>query len=88
VTQQSRFNITVDGGEFWRPLTQPVSEVWEKKGFRYTWTVDPSGPLTVKRLMTIRGLYLEANEMPDFLADAKIAEDREIQPIMLERLSQ
>ncbi len=84
VSNRMHLNITVTYPEDWTVLAGPQPFKEERMGYRHTVAVDNEGQTwSLQRIFELRGLLLEADEMPSFLERAAELEREESRPLEL-----
>jgi len=85
VTQRSRARVRVDPGSAWRIVGAPTGFREEREGYLHALELKTGGKLwEATRTFVLRGLELDAEEMPAFLRRAAELEREETRPLKLE----
>ncbi|MCP5021481.1 MAG: hypothetical protein GY930_06865, partial [bacterium] len=82
VSNRMHLNVTVTYPEDWTVVAGPQPFKEERMGYRHTVAVDNEGQTwSLQRIFELRGLLLEADEMPSFLERAAELEREESRPL-------
>ncbi|MFT5058808.1 MAG: hypothetical protein ACI89E_001587, partial [Planctomycetota bacterium] len=82
MSNRMRLKVTVTYPEDWTVFAGPQAFSEERQGYRHTVHVDSGGNTwSLERIFELRGLLLEADEMPSFLERAAELEREESRPL-------